>query len=636
MSNLIESQTPIWTSPDSRHHVPVPTLSANGSTTAALSVMGLTYEGGSKEGQKSYTGEEFITIAAHSKYGELLRQFEGEFIPGQGNVFEAPGVGVIEIRHPRWWKPSHCPFNPELLEDERAELISRIQAGFVPEYAISLTKVAIRPLETDRELSDYGNKVEIGTVGNEVEYVGVMEIDGEIIPVDIQALISHLEGSDVLAAIEGFSSQVEQAYPHREQGEDMVQYQSRIARHAWMLKQICNKLGIKLLPLGVIPGDGFGQPNFGNPHVRNVLVRGMSAALGKDLDVEEAADMLAGFGTNGLHINVGLQRLKDNEGVKFVGDERAYEVGKLTNPRVKALLKAFTLNGNLNSVEVLSSGALSIREQKRKNLATARVGEFGRFSDCYEGFESGIAPSVQRAMLGKIIEGKYYPASTVHNPAGRLKPDIIETTIFDAEPNLEKITWVESLLNLYVTSIDAAILRDSNDPRHIDNVMVGMTDSQREFFLGMVSDQGEWDYLVGLIDTQGAKAEIIWNGQVTKVSKVLLEFISWVRELATSQGLDANNEVDFAHLAQLENSLTCTAETFNQYFNVRDGEGSDRFGCGSIAEVSRTIFNELIASGRYTEQQAYVEVIKAYNNAWNVYMDDFYARTNILPFMTEA
>lgn len=622
MSKLIAEQRPSWTIPGSQHHVPVPTLSPNGATSAVVERLGLKYEGGSKEGQKSYSGEQFISICDHPKYGHLIAERMQDFKPGEGNVFEIPGVGVIEIRHPRWWKPSHCPFNMELSDEEREELNTSIADGLVPEYAISLTKIAIRPVDEDRELSNYGENIGIGTVGNEEEYVGVMELNGEIVPVDIQALINYLEGSEILASIEGFSSQVEQAYPHREQGEDMVTYQSRIAKHAWLLKQVCNRLGIKLLPLGVIPGNGLGQPNFGNPHVRNVLVRGMSAALGKDLSVEDAANMLAGFGTNGLHINVGLQRFDG-----FVGDERAYEVGKLTNPMIKALLKVFTLNGNLSDAETLASGVHSTRERKRKNLATARVGEFGRFSHSYAGFEQGVAPSVQRAMLGKVKSGTYYPAATVHNPAGRLKPDIVETTIFDAEPNLEKVTWIESLLNLYVTSVDKAMMREPGDERHISHVMEQMSDSQREFFLGMITDQEEWDVLVNLIDNQGAEAEVPWNGGFATARDVLLEFIGWVRELALFQGFDGEVQTDFTHLKKLEHSLRCNAETFNEYFDVLDGEDSFAFGCGNIATVAQSMYQRFMNEG-YEPQQAYVKVIHAYDRAWDVYLDKFYAQTH--------
>ncbi len=558
-------------------------------------------EYGNGSGQKSTEGQGWVPLPA-----EITESKGGFFVDEDGVVHI--------VKSPDWWS----------LKDSSHE--SRLEhKSQIPDYATYEIGVVERSLEEERELIDPDRLNGVGTTGNELEFVVVTKTpDGKIRSVNIQSLIRAFKKHKISASIEGWDSQFEHPSKPREQGLSVSEHTRVISHDLLLIDEAFRVLGLHLVPTAVMPFTGQGHSNFENAHVRHVLMRGMAAALGHDLTIEEASIMLAGYGVNGLHITVDVQG--DDKGL--VGDERLNKIFNLTHGKVVALMKAWTLNGNLESVNMLVSGRLSNREAHRRLLETARVGEVRRLFDkrSIKALEEGLVPSLERAALCNE-DGE--PATGVHNPLGRQKESgRNEFTVFDVEANIEKIMALESLLTLYTTAVDRAVLRDN-----LEDVKsrLGMTSDDEDFFLSVMTKQSEFDELMETVEEHGLRGEVMFNRESFAVGEVLVRFIDWVEEFAKIEGITEKQHreeferVDFLRDITLRGLKGEVAENFEDYFNKE----SEYFAVGTLGEIAYKRFNVLVEKRNLSPEDARAQVIVELAEGFYNHLDVMNSRVDL-------
>jgi len=528
------------------------------------------------------------------------------FSSGQGGVSINGGKPQV-IKHPQWWAE----------EDKNS---AANYAGKIPDYAIYPIGVKSRSLDEERKgwserMVNRHNG--IGSMGSEWEFpIVYFGEDGSFRPVDIQPLIGALDEEGIPISIEGWDCQMEYPSRPRRNGFTMRRHKKEISRDLFFINEVCQRLGLSVLPTAVMPFPGEGRSNFENSHVRHVLMTGMAAAVGRELTVSEAAKILGQFGVNGLHLTVDLEG--DEKGL--VGDERLKTVFELTHTPIIVLLKPLTLNGNLGSLADLKTGRLSTREDHRLKLPTARVGQVRRLlaEETIAAVREGLAPSLERASL---CDEEGHPAAGVHNPLGRQKETgRIEFTAFDIEPNVCKVTALEALLSLYVNAIDRAVMRAPTDERSIDEVIRKAKGGEEEFFLTYLDRQAQFNQLATLVENRGFQGEVaLADGGTKTAGELVLEFIDWVERLAVEQGIDREaHRQEFAAVAWLKETVVnmqrgMIAPNFDDYFDPQGGF----YGQGSIAQIAQRRFQELTDEENIDEEEAYNlllrELVKGYD-----------------------
>lgn len=437
-------------------------------------------------GQKSYTSESMTNVAVTP-----------------GRVWAGPNNQLLSTRFTNWYKEG------DQIENE----------GFsVPDYSVSSTSVAVRPIVADRLLI---NDTEPQSYGHELEFVVVrfME-DGSVLPIDIQNILNEL-GNYEFPAIspEAWSSQME--YPSLPRnGEIFAEHRKRISDELNKILFVFNALDLDILPVGVVPFGGTEQANLSDPHISHTIQQGIQPFVDTDITQKDAAEMLNAFRTNGLHITIKLQR--DENGL--VGDERLNNVFNMTHGPIAVMMKAFSLNGNLLEEDLLE-GNLSSREKHRNQLPTGKVGEVYRLSDyrTRKNLLKGNAPTPERGAM----------SAGPHHPIGRQKESgMIEYTIFDMETSQIKVHQLEIMLREYTRIVDHHVLHDS-----VDDLYNSVPEEYRNVFLGIMNDQEEFFKLASAIDKDGFNAQIeLENEEIRDVGKILKDFFVWIHDQSSSLG----------------------------------------------------------------------------------------------------
>ncbi len=399
----------------------------------------------------------------------------------------------------------------------------------VPQYSTFTTNVSPRPVVADRYLIPV-ESLEIQSYGHEIEMVAVSFDPETQIPtlVDIQNILSILGEYDIPnISPEAWSSQLE--YPSQPcNGENLYEHKQKTYKDMQKILKIFDEMGLMLLPIGVIPIGGTEQANIQDPHILHTIMEGIRPHMDNE-DNRTPAELLDGFRTNGLHITVKVQ--PDENGL--VGDERLNQIYNLTHGPIAIMMKAFTLNGNYFPDD-LENGVLSSREAWRKTLPTAKVGPTYKLSspETRKSLATGRAPSPERAAMA------YGP----HNPVGRQKEKaMIEFTIFDMEPCLEKIHALEVMLQQYVHIVDFAVLAGK-----INELEQSIPEEYRNVFLGVVEDQEEFLKLATSIDQDGYNTMIdLGAGNIRSVGKILTDFLDWISGMTHELNI-ATHETDYS------------------------------------------------------------------------------------------
>ncbi len=555
------------------------------------------HEYGDGSGQKKVEADKWI---------ELPRGIEA----GKGGVIYDENGRPYVVKHPDWWKEKDA---------QKAR-----EGGFreIPDYAVYPIGVVRRDLKEEEQVVELPTEPE--ATGCELEFgVGIFT-PFEVVPLNIQHVIKALKEAGIPASIEGWVSQFEHPSKPRRKEMDLEEHKRELVRDLLAIAVVLEKLGARLIPTGVMPYSSLGQPNFENTHVRKVLVRGMSAALGRELTIKEAAEILSEYAVNGLHITVNLKEDKNG----FVGDERLKEVFELTHTPMSILLKALTLNGNLESVEALVSGRLSYRDLKRLKLPTAQVGIVRRLYDeeTIRAVEEGVAPSLERASL---CDEKGDPAAGVHNPSGRKKEvGRNEFTAFDVEPNVDKILSLEALLSVYTTMVDRVLLEKGNKEEAIAFLSEGLTEGRKKLFLSFLSSQEEFLKYSKLVEEEGIKGVLKVNGEELSVGKVILEFIDWVEEKAKQVGILDDRSEEVGYLEFLRNIINKQlqgqmAANFEEYLNPE----SELYGVGTVSEIARKRFEELTSQG-LDQEQVRIQIVKELSEAYHQHLKLLFDKLN--------
>lgn len=475
------------------------------------------------------------------------------------------------VKHPNWCDPR--------VAHERFE-----KPGLVPDSAVYPIDVVPRDLTVERKLVNPPERSE--AAGCELEFAVGKFTGNKVVPINIQYVLDDFKKFRVSASIEGWFSQFEHPSKPKCTYSSFSDHREVLVKGLLVISKTLGPFDTYLLPTGVMPYSGIGQPNFENPHVRNVLTKGLEISLERELDLEEAADILAKYGVNGLHITVNLK--KDENG--FVEDERLKRVFELTHSPISFLLKSLTLSGNLESAEALVLERLSYRDIHRAELPTARVGRVRRLFDeeVVTAFEEGKAPSLERASLCDE-EGK--PARGVHNPLGRQKQSgRNEFTAFDIEPNVDKILALECLLSLFTTVVDKAVLEGKEDW-----LMEGIDDGKKYLFFSFLSNDKEYKQLSDLVETYGVDGLIKINKELKTVGEIILNFIDFVQTKAEESGIlseDSNEEKELLNYLRYiigKHLEGRTADTFEEYLDPE----SELYAVGTVSEIARKRYKAL-------------------------------------------
>lgn len=599
LKNLIEkgikypSYEPVsWAKKDSPHQVQI--LTIRDQAEMAISLVKRTFPDlfkdekkyGNGNGQKLTEGDRWIPNPLGTKQA-------GIFVDESGQPYV--------VKHPNWWR-----------EEDRKE--AKKNPGQIPDYAMYPIAVVKRPINEERQAVEAPTQPE--AVGSELEFAAVKFHKEGIHLVNIQSVIEHLKTAGVPVSREGWSSQIEHPSNPRDPNLGITDHKRDLVKDLLAISETLAQFGVYLLPVSTIPGYPYGQPNFGDPHVRNVLTQGMRAALKRELTVEEAAEILMKYGVNGLHTTVNLK--KDNLG--FVGDERLRRVFELTHTPITAILKALTLSGNLGSLKELESDRLSYRDVKRTTFPTARVGVVRNLHDeeAIEALKEGLSPSIERASL--CDEGGEQAAGA-HNPLGRQKETgRNEFTVFDIEANVDKILALESLMSLWTTIVDKAILEG-----RLDDLLGGLGVVYRRIFTEFLESEEVFKQISEVIEQQGIFAKLaIELEDGTKVEftagNLIQEFISWVREKSIQFGVANEGSEEILKIDWLSHKLQQhqngeVPDNFEDYLNPN----SYYYAVGTIAEIAKRRFEQLTKSG-ITPEQAYFQILEELAEAYRKHL----------------
>jgi|GEM_PF-5553333 len=573
----IEAKYPSWAE-EGKHKVPVYSISA------------LSAEWAADEAKRKW-GDEIFRHEQRYGNGEGLN-FNGQKDSERTGWIELPvGSGVFfdrgkpfVVKHKNWWR----------IEDRD----NNDPTQNVPVYAVYPVYVVKRDLSEEKEKISPPSTPE--AVGCELEFsVGLVNESGAFLPVNIQEVVKEMKKRGVPVSIEGWISQLE--IPSKPKSGDLrvSDHRRELVLDIFAVAETLGSLNCWLLPVSVMPFDYKGQANFENTHVRNVLMEGLKVAFGRELDIDEAADILGKYGVNGLHITVNLK--EDDQG--FVGDERLKKVFEKTHTYISLILKALTLNGNLGSVEDLKSDRLSYRDVRRKNLPTAQVGVVRRLYDneVLGAVEKGLAPSLERASLcdknGNVALG-------VHNLVGRQKETgRIEFTAFDIEPNIDKILALESLMSLFTTIVDISVLEGVDIYSDLDPYY-------KYLFGEFLYRQEEFDSLSEDIEKYGLSAVIKVQDEEKTAGEIVLEFIKWIEETSFKLGIVDDSTEEIERLRWLSEKLQEAVEGkipehFSDYFDP----DNPHYAVGTVSEIARKRFFNLMNSG-YAEEEAYNCVLR--------------------------
>ncbi len=468
-------------------------------------------------------------------------------------------AGILTIRGSDWWsEQDRNNFDPSVNE--------------VPNYAIDV--LPIRGFEHDRQdkLIDPKEINSICSYGREEEYQIVMEFNGQYAGVDIQGLIKMLSDYGLLFDIEGWASQGETALYPIFPGDGASKTELINAQNLLIIHEVIDLLGLQVMPCGVMVGNRKGQPNMGTPHVQYVLMRGMKSAAGRDLTLNEASNMLGGFGTNGWHLNFGHKRGPDG----LVSDRRQTIVANLTHPEIIPMLRAVTHSGNTRSLEALEDslgdGFLSTREINRTELATARVGNFLPFSS-----DETVRSFIDDQSAQALERASHDEGKTPHNPLGRRKGlGINEFTFLDGDFSHYKGDQLSVLLAAYTAVVDKCTVeylhRDFNatteDVReYIFQQSEGAIErGYFDVFVGLLNNQDRFIKLIQNIDRAGLESIIEINGKEVGIDQILMKFTDWVTSMTERKGIILSEDQS----SLLENfrdqlDLAKWANTFEEY-----------------------------------------------------------------------
>lgn len=593
--SLIEIETP-WAPEGGPHDKTVLAVSAEAAQIAIQRVVGnmQVMDGNGPNGQKNYKSNgRWISVNHGSRRGKVYVENNGTTI----------------YKHPHWWR-----------KEDREKKVD----GEVPPYSVyTQTGLVRRDIDEERTLMT-ASEVPMAPTGCEIEMVAmIFGGDGPEL-VDIQHLISALKVHGVSTSIEGWRSQLE--HPSEPRGQRSVfDHRSKLIQNLHIIDRVSKELGITMLPLAVMPTDGYAQPNLAEPHVQNVLMSGISAALGRQVTVEEAASMLTGFRANGLHVTAQVQR--DRNGL--IGDNMIHSVFSSSNGGILPLMKALTHSGNLSepSDENVRTRC-SWREQYRKILPTAQVGIVNRLLDpeTIQAVEGGAAPSLER---GSLCDENGRAAAAVHNPLGRQKEwGGNELTIFDVEGNVDKIIEIEVLHGLFTAALQRSLLR--NDQLSLSRIVAGMSPQKQDYFVGCLTRKQTFMDLIELVDRDGYYGKITWDGKERLVGEVIVEFISFVERFASSQGLTPDQlPEEYGALDKMKERIinvtlsSKVPQNFYAYFNP----SSDTYAHGSMSLVAQNVWNKLRADG-YSEVDTYRMVLEQVADARSKHLSSLYTGVN--------
>ncbi len=573
---------PSWAREGSVHHIRVRRISPEAAAWAAdkakerrgeiLFQHEQRYGNGKVNGQKNAEGEKWIDFPISA----------GVWIDEDGRPYV--------VKHSAWWR-----------EEDRNRKDD--YSGKIPEYAKYPIGVVRRDLQEERLRVDLPDMPE--AVGCEMEFsVAFFDEEGSAHPVDIQSVIEEVGRRGIPVSIEGWVSQLE--IPSKPKRKDLriSDHRRELLLDTLAVLETLQSLNCWLLPVAVMPFSPAGQANFESTHVRNVLITGMSVAYGRELSTEEAAEILGKYAVNGLHITVNLK--EDEDG--FVGDERLKQVFEYTHTPISILLKALTLSGNLGSIEDLKSGRLSYRDIRRMHLPTTKVGRVRRLyeEEVIQAVEEGLAPSLERASLcdedGKVAMG-------VHNPIGRQKESgRNEFTAFDVEPNVDKKLALESLMSLFTTVVDRALLKG-----RITEIYQDLDENDKAIFGQYLSRQDDFIRFSEAVEMDGLKALVrVDEGSLeeTPVSEIILRFIDWVRDNSLRMGIVNEEAEEIQRLEWLKDRIIKSVQigapdNFRDYFDPE----SPYYALGTISEIAKKRFEALLAEG-YEEAMAYNQILK--------------------------
>jgi hypothetical protein len=270
----------------------------------------------------------------------------------------------------------------------------------------------------------------------------------------------------------------------------------------------------------------------------------------------------------------------------------------------------------------LAEGLQSERVEKRKFLPTARVGvTLPLCSDVVvQAVVDGKTQALERGSKCAIgPDGEVIPAAAVHDPMGRQKQSgRIEYTMFDVEPNVEKVALLESALSLYTNAVYRAALRPENSELSLGNCKLALG-ARGELYLGVLQDNDRFLQLAESLDRGGFVAKIEFAGEQTTVGDELYRFLTWVSEFSQAQGFspEGRDSEDFANLDRLKqlvvysNAEEMVARSFSDYF----APDSEHYMVGNTAMVAHNYFNDLVAQDMLP-LEAYLHVLQDLSAAY--------------------
>lgn len=545
-------------------------------------------------GQKKYDPNGYTNLAGYKNQHK-----EGVVFLGRD--------GVNTWRHPFWWSEED-----HMMYDRNPDLF--------PNYAHSSIPVVKRDIDVERSIVP-ADEVPLGSSGNELEFQAVaFGEDDEPIPVNVQDFLKVFSDPEIFQdskfpiSLEGWASQLELISIPRMGDESPEVYHQRMRDNLRFVSKALNRMGVYLMPTGVMPTNSDFQANFEDPHVEHVLRRGQSG--GEELvSVKEAARQLEGFGASGTHITVDVYK---KDGV--VGDEVLQQIFTHTHGKALLLMKAFSLSGNMGSVESLANNYPG-RELTRKELSTARVGPVRRLLDettIHAFTQNGRQPSLERAAL---CDSEGREGWGAHNPLGRMKESgRNEFTIFDVVADTQLLVELESALNLYTTAVHKALLRDVNSDNSLENIKLQLSEyhpNYAEFFLGLMTNQDEFDELASEVDKFGFDGKVVFVGNDVRIGEVVNQFIDFIGRLALDQNIDSPD--DYENLSRLKARIHDEYDTLPESFEDLLRIDSTEVSQGSIAYVAHRQFLRLVEEGVEAEM-ARRFVVKKYAEVYSEYL----------------
>lgn len=647
----IEEMSPPWCE---NQNITIPTVIIVGSE--LQDALGIPVSGANNEPQdqpgseKKYNHGEYVSLSGYHidcREGKSLTlaeiiDMDDTLILGH---FGNPG-GVMIVPPPHL-EASCIVTKPVSLWSER-EIEHFQQECEFPIHAIKQIPISRRGVEEEMlgfNDEDYRRNC---SAGPEIELV-IRTQDGRC--VDASELVDWLSVELGLPVTpEGLTTQIE-FNPNPFTGEttrvDYVQVQLDRLK---VLVYVCDKLGLTVCPEGLIgEGESEGTSNMHSEHVERLrysLVKQGEEPMSKEDLIAVLEEISCASGT---HVSAELAKPEDG----LLSDERLRRVSELCMSDVSVALRLLTLNGNYASVEGINSVFSKRREvfsrfptAKTPTLLNSRFGE-----NVHAELPLGHASFLERAVHASYNEetGEMHFGKGYHNPLVRAKDrGLVEFVGCDSEGNIDKVIAIMAFWKMYIDVVDTSILRSGNyDSR--EEVPSMLTDyyqkAVQEGKFKEYSDVGlfnpknfvspsgmslDAEQKVSNIDTNGKLAMMtLETGHTVNAEEYVGIMLKWVEVMYNyliEDGIKSENNDFVSCIGDLQHMLNGVAPNFVEYFD----KGGEFYGKGSIAEIFRNRFNQLVNDDRNRRGSSLqndvdldrirIKVRNEYSQAWREYI----------------